>query len=333
MRFPKEYGSRCVLLRRHNADLVFGIGGYTSPPVLLAAFLLNIPRVILEPNAYPGMANKLVAPLAQRIFLAFGATARHFASSKVRAFGAPIRQAFLDVSGRSTSAGEAKDKKTLLVFGGSGGAHALNLAMMEALPLLFKDGTLKSQLSVIHQTGQKDYDMVKAHYDAAGLTVEVMPFLFDMPTALRSADLVVSRSGAMTMAELTVCGKPAVLIPFPQSIYQHQLHNAQVLEKAGAALDHSASRTGRRKIGGGRWGLVSKPASTAADGRAEPRVGSNGFGRNDRSGMFTTCTRKGEGLEVQQEERERCSLWPLVLSRPCLEKFSISISWELADPV
>ena len=78
--------------------------------------------------------------------------------------------------------------------------------------------------------------MVKAHYDAAGLTVEVMPFLFDMPTALCSADLVVSRSGAMTMAELTVCGKPAVLIPFPQSIYQHQLHNAQVLEKAGAAL-------------------------------------------------------------------------------------------------
>ena len=172
----------------------------------------------LGPNAYPGMANKLVAPLAQRIFLAFGATARHFASSKVRAFGAPIRQAFLDVSGRSTSAGEAKDKKTLLVFGGSGGAHALNLAMMVALPLLFKDGTLKSQLSVIHQTGQKDYDMVKAHYDAAGLTVEVMPFLFDMPTALRAADLVVSRSGAMTMAELTVCGKPAVLIPFPQSI-------------------------------------------------------------------------------------------------------------------
>ena len=234
--FPKGVWQSLILLRRHNADLVFGIGGYTSPPVLLAAFLLNIPRVILEPNAYPGMANKLVAPLAQRVFLAFGATARHFASSKVRAFGAPIRQAFLDVSGRSTSASEAKDKKTLLVFGGSGGAHALNLAMMEALPHLFKDGTLKSQLSVIHQTGQKDYDMVKAHYDAAGLTVEVMPFLFDMPTALRSADLVVSRSGAMTMAELTVCGKPAVLIPFPQSIYQHQLHNAQVLEKAGAAL-------------------------------------------------------------------------------------------------
>lgn len=236
MAIPRGVGQSLLLLRRYKADLVFGIGGYTSPSVLLAAFLLRIPRVILEPNAYPGMANKVLAPLAQRIFVAFEATGRYFIPAKVRAFGAPIRQAFLDTHGNTAGGEETQRTHTLLVFGGSGGAHAINLAMLDAMPLLFQDPTLATRLRVIHQTGQKDFEIVKAHYEAAGLSVDVRPFLFEMPAALRAADLVVSRSGAMTMAELAVCGKPAVLIPFPQSIYQHQLHNAQVLEKAGAAI-------------------------------------------------------------------------------------------------
>ena len=224
------------VLRRHHADLVLAIGGYTSPPVVLAACLLRIPCVIVEPNAYPGMANKMLAPLAKRVFVAFETTARFFNSAKVRAFGAPIRREFFESLSRTTPGGGNKDRQTLLVFGGSGGAHAINVAMMEALPRLFRDAGTRARLSVVHQTGQHDFERVKGCYESAGIKVDVRPFLFDMPAALRAADLVVCRSGAMTLAELTVCGKPSVLIPFPSAIYQHQAHNADVLKKAGAAL-------------------------------------------------------------------------------------------------
>ena len=241
------------LLRKRRADLVIGIGGYTSPPVLAAGFLLRIPRVILEPNAYPGMANKALGPLADRVFLGYEAAKPYFRASKVRVVGTPVRRAFLETGERQEARGKGQagsqefrpltsspsplaPRQTLLVFGGSQGAHAINQAMVEALSLL---QSMPTGLSVIHQTGEADYVSVKKAYERAGLgtdRVEVVPFLFDMPRALKQADLVVSRSGAVTLAELTACGKPAILIPLPQAIYQHQERNAWVLEEAGAAM-------------------------------------------------------------------------------------------------
>lgn len=256
---PRGLWQSLSLLRRYHADLVFAIGGYASPPVVLAACLLRIPRVILEPNAYPGMANKILAPLANRVFVAFDATAGFFKLSKVRAFGAPIRPDFFESVARTKTADGTEGKKTLLVFGGSGGAHAINLAMMEALPLIFRDAGVRARLSVIHQTGQHDYEEVKGFYQSAGLTVDVRPFLFDMPTALHAADLVVCRSGAMTLAELTVCGKPSVLIPFPNAIYQHQAHNAEVLRKAGAALVISQNELTGEKLADVMGSLLRDP--------------------------------------------------------------------------
>lgn len=228
------------ILRTRQADLVIGIGGYTSPPVLVAAFLLGIRRVILEPNAYPGMANKVLGPLADIIFVAFEAAGRHFTRSKVRVVGTPIRRAFLEPA-QTVSPGFPEDaaraaggaNRTLLIFGGSQGAHAINAAMLAALPHL---EALRASVSVIHQTGEADHEFVKAAYEAAGFRSEVVPFVFDMPRALRSADLVVSRSGAVTVAELTACGKAAVLIPLPHAIYRHQERNAQVMESGGAAV-------------------------------------------------------------------------------------------------
>lgn len=232
--FPRGLLQSISLLKRHRADLVIGIGGYTTPPILVAAFLLRIPRAILEPNAYPGMANKVLGPLADRIFLGFEAAAGHFNASNVRVLGTPVRREFVQPVGFGGKS--AQKTMTLLVFGGSQGAHAINLAMTEALPVLLKDQALRSRLSIIHQTGEADYERVKAAYEATGIEAEIAPFLFDMPRVLRSADLVVSRAGAMTLAELAVCGKPAVLIPLPHAIYQHQAHNAGVLEAAGAAI-------------------------------------------------------------------------------------------------
>lgn len=218
------------ILRARRADLVIGAGGYTSPMMLLAAALRRVPRVILEPNAYPGMANRAVGPFAQRVFLAFESAADSFNPSRVRVVGTPIRQAFLD----GVQASQAKPGPLhLLIFGGSQGAKAINTAVLEGLPELMAQ---LPQLTITHQTGESDHARVVEAYRCAGIAAEVTPFLYDMPAALRQADLVVARAGAMTVAELTACGKPAILIPLPSAIYDHQMRNAKVMEAAGAAV-------------------------------------------------------------------------------------------------
>ncbi len=254
---PQGLWQSLALLRQRRVSLVLGVGGYTSPPVLLAARLLGLPRVILEPNAYPGMANKVLGPIADAVFVTFRAAARYFPAAKVRVTGMPVRQAFFENAGTGHEArgeGETKEqqesvhpgtsrlaplasrpqgRKTLLVVGGSQGARAINDAMIGALP---QWTAMRGQLAIVHQTGEADHARVQAAYHAAGVQAEVVPFLFEMPKTLRSADLVVSRAGAMTLAELTVCGKPAILIPLPHAIYQHQAHNARVLVDAGGAV-------------------------------------------------------------------------------------------------
>lgn len=228
---PLAVRQSVAILRARRADLVVGVGGYSSPPVILAAWLLRIRRVLLEPNAYPGVANKATGPLADLVFLAYGAAAGSFPSGKVRVTGMPIRREFLEP--REPARGDRGDKQTLLIFGGSQGAHAINQAMVEALPHL---QGMKDRLAIVHQTGEADYASVRAAYAAAGLEAEALPFVYDMPSRLRAADLVVSRAGAITLAELAACGKPAILVPLPTAIYQHQEKNALVMEQAGAAV-------------------------------------------------------------------------------------------------
>ena len=221
------------ILRRQRADLVIGVGGYTSPTMLAAAAIQGIPRVILEPNAYPGMANKAVAPFAQRIFLAFESAADSFNLSKVRMVGTPIRQEFLAPSGPSKTSSSGGSRRHLLIFGGSQGAKAINSAVLDGLASLT---ARMPNLAITHQTGEADYHRVQEAYANLGIQAEVKPFLYDMPTVLRTADLVVARAGAMTIAELTACGKPAILIPLPTAIYDHQMKNARAMEAAGGAM-------------------------------------------------------------------------------------------------
>lgn len=220
------------ILKQRQADLVIGVGGYTSPTMLVAAALRGITRVILEPNAYPGLANKVVAPFVQRIFLAFESAGDSFDSQKVRVVGTPIRQAFLAQSGKSSES-KKSDGQHLLIFGGSQGARAINSAVLEGLPLLSER---LPRLRITHKTGEADCERVSMAYRAAGIQASVVPFLYDMPTVLRTADLVVARSGAMTIAELTTCGKAAVLIPLPTAIYDHQMKNARAMEAVGGAI-------------------------------------------------------------------------------------------------
>jgi UDP-N-acetylglucosamine--N-acetylmuramyl-(pentapeptide) pyrophosphoryl-undecaprenol N-acetylglucosamine transferase len=229
---PRGIWQSLGILRQQRADLVVGVGGYTSPAMVTAAALRGISRVILEPNAYPGMANTVVAPLAQRIFLAFESAAARFDRRKVRVVGTPIRREFLEQSGGNGAASSASGPR-VLIFGGSQGARAINSAVLEGLASLVRR---VPGLAITHQTGEADYDRVSAAYQTLGIDAEVAPFFYDMPKVLRAADLVVARAGAMTIAELTACGKPAVLIPLPTAIYDHQTRNAREMEAAGGAV-------------------------------------------------------------------------------------------------
>jgi UDP-N-acetylglucosamine--N-acetylmuramyl-(pentapeptide) pyrophosphoryl-undecaprenol N-acetylglucosamine transferase len=157
-----------------------------------------------------------------------------------------------------------------LVFGGSQGAQAINRAMVEALPHL---SPMRERLTIVHQTGDKDVEAVKAAYAASGLSAEVLPFIYDMPNVLREADLVVARSGAVTLAELAVCGKPAVLIPLPTAIYQHQEKNARVMERAGAAVLLPQSQLSGAALAATITALLADPGRLQAMGGRSAAMG------------------------------------------------------------
>ncbi len=225
---PKSIWRAIRILRSPKADLVIGTGGYFSPPIVFAAWLLRIPRVILEPNAMPGLANRLLGPIANRIFLAFDSAKSFFSSSKVRVIGTPIRQDFV----LEYPPELPQRVRHLLIFGGSQGAQAINSAMLEAIE---ESQNIRESVTLTHQTGIEDCERVRQCYEQLGVQADVQPFLFDMPKELAKADLVICRAGASTLAELAAYGKVGILIPFPHATHNHQELNAKAMEEAGAA--------------------------------------------------------------------------------------------------
>jgi UDP-N-acetylglucosamine--N-acetylmuramyl-(pentapeptide) pyrophosphoryl-undecaprenol N-acetylglucosamine transferase len=252
------------ILRARRPDLVIGVGGYTSPMMIVAAALTGIPRVILEPNASPGLANKAVGSLVQRVFLAFDSASPAFPAEKVRVVGTPIRREFL-MNTLSPPVAKPEGRRHLLIFGGSQGAKALNTAAIEAVPALLAQ---HPSLTVTHQTGEADHARVREAYQRAGISVEVVPFIYDMPATINAADVVVARAGAMTVAELTACGKPAILIPLPTAIYDHQAKNAKVMEDAGAALVIAQAQLDGRTLAQELASILGNPATLRAMGAA-----------------------------------------------------------------
>ncbi|HEX9741266.1 MAG TPA: undecaprenyldiphospho-muramoylpentapeptide beta-N-acetylglucosaminyltransferase [Nitrospiraceae bacterium] len=287
---PRGLWQSLALLRARRASFVLGVGGYTSPPVLLAARLLGLPRAILEPNAYPGMANKVLGPVADLVFVAFGEAAGHFPVAKVRVTGVPVRRGFEEPSEERTA--DTMARRTLLVFGGSQGARAINDAMLAALP---QWAAMRGQVAIVHQTGEADCARVREAYDAAGVQAEVVPFLFDMAKALRSADLVVSRAGAMTLAELTVCGKPAILIPLPQAIHQHQAHNAQALADAGGAVVLAQPELTGERLAHEVTALLRDPGRLQVMGGRSRRLGRPGAAETIVRECLALVERKARG--------------------------------------
>jgi UDP-N-acetylglucosamine--N-acetylmuramyl-(pentapeptide) pyrophosphoryl-undecaprenol N-acetylglucosamine transferase len=217
------------LLEDQRPQVVVGVGGYASMPAALAALSLRIPLVLMEQNTRPGLTNRLLARFARRVCVAFDESARWLPAGKVEVTGNPIR--FQPVNNPDPH----PDKFSILVLGGSSGAHRLNIGAVEAFNILKKD-VIKFEIT--HQTGVVDEGLVRTGYQQAGIDARVLPFIYeqDMAGALAQADLVVARAGAMTVCEVALAGRPAIFVPYPFHRDHQQEHNARNLERVGAAL-------------------------------------------------------------------------------------------------
>lgn len=213
------------VIKKHKPAVAFGVGGYAAGPMLLATWLRGIPNVIFEPNAEPGFTNKVLARFAKRIATGYEVSARRWGKKAV-VTGCPVRQEFFQIASRAP-----QKPYRLLVTGGSQGALPVNRAFLAAADLL---STRKEELRIVHQTGERDYNDVKAAYERCDFPAEVMPFLENMAERFAWADLIVCRAGAITTAEVAAAGRAAIFIPFGRATDSHQLRNAQEMTNAGA---------------------------------------------------------------------------------------------------
>jgi UDP-N-acetylglucosamine--N-acetylmuramyl-(pentapeptide) pyrophosphoryl-undecaprenol N-acetylglucosamine transferase len=295
---PRAVWESRRILSEFRPGVVIGVGGYASGPAMMAAILRGIPTLAFEPNVVPGFANRLVARFVSEAAVHFAETAKYLRRCQVT--GVPVRQAFFNVPNNR----DAHSNPTLLVFGGSQGAHAINRVVLDSAALLRER---IPHLRVIHQTGERDYNEAQAAsaksnegveiygggsvWDAsrqiprpagksAGLRDDSLPeksklsqyqvfrFIDDMPAFFARADLLLCRSGASTVAEVAAAGKPAILIPFPRAADDHQKRNAEALDRAGAAVMLEESRLSAETLVEAVSALLSDPRRLARMGEA-----------------------------------------------------------------
>jgi UDP-N-acetylglucosamine--N-acetylmuramyl-(pentapeptide) pyrophosphoryl-undecaprenol N-acetylglucosamine transferase len=231
---PLAIAASSRILTEFDPEVVIGVGGYASGPAMVAAIRRRLPTLAFEPNVVPGFANRMIARWVSAAAVHFEETCEYFPHCKVT--GVPVRSAFFSIPAKTAHVltdVETEDAPTLLVFGGSQGARAINQAMIESL------AGLRAKIPgihIIHQTGQGDYDRVLAAYQQSEISGEVHKFIDDMPATFGRADLLVCRSGASTVGEITAAGKPAIFVPFPAAADDHQNVNARALERSGAAV-------------------------------------------------------------------------------------------------
>ena len=213
------------IISRFRPECIVGLGGYASGPLLLVGKVMGIRCAIMEQNLRPGFTNRILGWIVDRIFTSYEESAAYFRRAKVVETGNPVRWQTLPEIKKG-------EKFTLLIFGGSAGAHKINLCAIEAMQRLrdFNVG-----LQVIHQTGEADFASIKTAYGSLPFEAQVLPFIDRMDEAYARADLVLCRAGAGTVAELTAFGKPAILVPYPYAAYDHQRWNAESLKERGAA--------------------------------------------------------------------------------------------------
>lgn len=227
-KLPGAVWASSSILKQFRADLVLGVGSFAAGPVVLAARLGGIPCVLQEQNILPGITNRILSRWAGRIYVSFPESKDYFDPEKTLLTGNPVRRQILEAARKQQK--DSAGVFTALVLGGSQGAHAVNLAVVEALEFL--KGV---PMRFIHQTGAADYEDTRRTYENQGVSNRIQAFFDDMGALYRQADLVICRAGATTVAELAVMGKPAIFVPFPHAADDHQTLNARSLVRAGAA--------------------------------------------------------------------------------------------------
>lgn len=261
---PKSFIDAVRLIRKFKPDVAVGAGGYVSGPVLLMASLMRIPTLVMDSNALPGFTNRQLAPFISRAALAFEEAMPHFGNKGI-VIGNPVRREFFEIA-----PSEATGTVNILVFGGSQGARGINNAVIAALEHL---GDLKARLSIVHQTGAFDLETVRNGYEAAGwVNAVATEYISDMVDKFRDADLIISRAGATTCAELEAAGRAAIMVPLPTAADDHQRKNAEAMQDAGAAKMVLQRDLDGKRLADEVRDLVDAPERLARMGAAARRL-------------------------------------------------------------
>lgn len=260
-RLPLGFIQAWRLIGKHHPDVVLGVGGYSSGPVLLAARLRGVPTMIHEQNAFPGLTNRLLAKVVKAVAVAFADAAPRLKRKDAVVTGNPIRREFFERQARVPVL-----NKRLLIFGGSQGSRILNTAMTGALLFLAR---LKGRLEIVHQTGPKELETVQTAYKASAFDdARVVPYLDPIVDEIAAADLVVCRAGAMTIGELAAVGRAAILVPFAAATNNHQELNARVVEQAGGAIVITESQLSPERLALAVAEVINDPDRAARMGSA-----------------------------------------------------------------
>lgn len=268
---------------------VFSMGGYVAGPPVLAALARGVPVVVMEPNAVPGATNKWISPWVRRALISFEETRRFFPEGRTELTGLPVREEFFSVPAKAPTA-----EFTVLITGGSQGSRTLNEAARASWPLFRQSGLI---FRFIHQTGTAMHAELAKEFAASGLTGEIVPFIGDMPGAFARADLIVCRSGAGAVSELAAAGKPSILVPFPFAADDHQTKNAEVLERAGAAILSSDRNWTGAKLFETVGALQAAPDRLRAMGEAARRLARPDSARRAAEILLFEAAKASKGID------------------------------------
>jgi UDP-N-acetylglucosamine--N-acetylmuramyl-(pentapeptide) pyrophosphoryl-undecaprenol N-acetylglucosamine transferase len=267
MLFPAMLDARRVF-KKHKPVAAFGVGGYAAGPMMLATWLAGVPNIIFEPNAEPGFTNKVLARISTRIATGYEVSAQVWGKKAVLT-GCPVRPEFFAIEPRLP-----QKPFRLLITGGSQGALPINRTFVDTMDLL---AARKSELSIVHQTGERDYNAVRTAYARREILAEVVPFLSNMAERFAWADVIVCRAGAITAAEVAAAGRAAIFIPFGRATDSHQLRNAQEMLRAGAGRLITESELNAERLAREIFSLLDNPdeletMSRKARGLARPNA-------------------------------------------------------------
>ncbi len=297
---PFSVARATVMLRRFRPNIVFGVGGYVSGPVILAGRMLGISTAIHEQNFLPGLANKMASRFSDRVYTSFEGSTAYFKAEKVECLGNPIRRQILDDAVDLSPQTDPFRQFRILVLGGSQGASGLNRLVSSALNILHQSGI---RFQAIHQTGVAEKDEFSASYTAMGMNVKVESFIERIGIAYSWADLIICRAGATTLAEITAIGKPAICIPFPHAADGHQDLNAETLCHAGAALCFKEKDLGAVALASQVEELMSEPERLSRMARRSRGLGRPYAARDIAASILKLCS-SGTGTVSEMRKME-----------------------------